>query len=353
LQFCSLARPYTICTLAFTPFPCTALFRSDDRGRIPLLGDDDGGQLFPIGGRPPADCSDTLATAAVLLNDPSLAVSNPPEETFWLCGWHPELETFRTSAASAASAAFDASGYCVSRNADGDHLVFDCGAHGYLNGGHAHADALSVVLTVAGRPLLIDPGTASYTMDPEVRDRFRSSSMHNTLVIGQRSQSLPAGPFHWRTCADARCTMWESGPVRDLAAGCHDGYAPLVHLREITSVHGTGWTIVDRIEGVGNVSAASMWHFHPDWSLERVEDNRAFLQHVDGTRLAFLTSAPLRVAGDPRLHQWAPEYGRIEPALCLESLLTAVAPFSMAAFIPADGRLDTALTLASTVHLAD
>ena len=53
---------------------------------------------------------------------------------------------------TAGSAALPSSGYYVSRTTGGDHLIFDAGRHGYLNGGHAHADALAVVLTTAGRP---------------------------------------------------------------------------------------------------------------------------------------------------------------------------------------------------------
>jgi hypothetical protein len=324
---------------------------ADDAGRIPLLGDDDGGQLFPIAGRAVADCTDTLAAAAILLNDSSLAVGALPEETYWLCGSNADLEGFVPSRRPVASRFFEASGYCISRNDRGDHLVFDCGAHGYLNGGHAHADALSIVLTVGGRPLLIDPGTATYTMNPEIRDRFRTTAMHNTVVIDGRPQSEPSGPFRWRTKADARCTTWRAAADRDVAAGSHDGYAPLRHSRQVTSIHGVGWTIVDRIDGDGHVNAQAMWHFHPDWSLERMEETSAVLRHADGMRLVFMSSAPLRAATEGGLDEWAPVYGRIEKCVCLQSALTGAAPFSMAAFIPADGRAETAQTLASTTGL--
>ena len=324
---------------------------ADDCGRIPLIGDDDGGQLFPIAGRPPADCADTLATAAVLLEEPSLAAGPVPEETWWLCGSASGIDAPATSPGRPRSTLFEASGYCVSRGARGDHLVFDCGSHGYLNAGHAHADALSIVLTVADRPLLIDPGTATYTMDPERRDRFRSSAMHNTVLIGGRQQSLPAGPFHWRTRADARCTKWEATPQRDVMAGSHDAYAPFVHSREVTAIHGTGWIIVDRIAGEGTVSATSMWHLHPSWTLDRIEGNTAWLQHADGTRMVLVASAPLRAAVQPGLDEWAPEYGRIEKCVCLESSVTATAPLSMFAVIPGDGTLATAISL--TAFLAD
>jgi hypothetical protein len=52
-----------------------------------------------------------------------------------------------TSAPSAwPSTALADSGYFVSRSTRGDHLAIDAGRHGFLNGGHAHADALSMTL---------------------------------------------------------------------------------------------------------------------------------------------------------------------------------------------------------------
>ena len=101
----------------------------------------------------------------------------------------------------AVSVALTASGYAVSRNRRGDHLVMDVGPLGFKNGGHAHADALSLTLSVAGTPLLIDPGTFCYTVDPEARDRFRCTPYHNTVTVDHRSQSQPAGPFHWSSAA--------------------------------------------------------------------------------------------------------------------------------------------------------
>src|SRR6185503_16095739 len=91
-----------------------------------------------------------------------------------------------------------AAGYFVSRGTDGSHAVLDAGPHGYRNGGHAHADALSLTLSIDGHPLLIDPGTSTYTMDSQLRDNMRSTASHNTVTFDGRSQSVPDGPFHWR-----------------------------------------------------------------------------------------------------------------------------------------------------------
>lgn len=312
---------------------------ADDRGRVPLLGDDDGGQLFPICGRAVSDCTDTLATAAVLLSEPSLALSDPPEETWWLCGSRSALQAFRAAGDPVSSGALEPSGYYISRNGLGDHLVFDCGPHGFLNGGHAHADALAVVLTVRGRPFLVDPGTATYTMDPGRRDRFRSSAMHNTVVVNGRTQSETAGPFHWRSRTNATCTSWQTSAHRDYVSGRHDGYAPVTHRREVMSLHGTGWIVVDHLTGGDQVDAAAMWHVHPDWTLELIEQNTAYFRHADGLTVTLTTSVPLERAAEGPLTEYSPEYGRIVHGTCLRSRVAGVTPLALAAFV-----------VASTVH---
>jgi hypothetical protein len=309
---------------------------ADDEGRRPQLGDDDGGQLFPVCGRSSEDCTDTLAIAATMLSEPDLAVREPPEEAYWMCGVAAaQLRTIR-SRTLWRSASLDASGYYVSRTAAGDHLIFDAGPHGYLNGGHAHADALAVVLTVAGRPLLVDPGTGTYTMDTEVRDRFRSTAMHNTLVLDGRSQSEPAGPFHWRTTAAARAGIWRTTADCDYVEGFHDGYAPRRHTRGILAIHGVGWWIIDHVLGDGRVGVTIHWHLHPAVHVARVSGSSAALI-ADGRPHALAASIPLALLApdaDP-LAFWSPVYGRIEPAPVLRSHERVALPATVATFIPA------------------
>ena len=51
---------------------------ADTHGRLPLIGDDDGGQLWPIAGRACDDVRDSLAVAATVLNRPDVGrVGNP------------------------------------------------------------------------------------------------------------------------------------------------------------------------------------------------------------------------------------------------------------------------------------
>ena len=148
-------------------------------------------------GERPADASSTLAAAASALGDPALAVTPASEEVYWILGQAPMFSIAAGARSDWPSRMLASSGYFVSRTRHGDHLILDAGAHGFLNGGHSHSDALAVVLTVGGDPVLVDPGTAMYTMNPALRDGFRSTRMHNTVVIDGRDHAEPRGPFRW------------------------------------------------------------------------------------------------------------------------------------------------------------
>ena len=83
------------------------------------------------------------------------------------------------------------------------HIVFDHGPLGYLAiAAHGHADALSVVVTLDGKPLFVDPGTYLFHSGGAWRDWFRSTPAHNTLNIAGQSQSVISGPFNWSTKAN-------------------------------------------------------------------------------------------------------------------------------------------------------
>ena len=257
---------------------------ADDHGRLPLIGDDDGGMLWPITGRACSDVRDSLSLAAVVLGQPALALWGEAEEAVWVAGPQAVSGGVTGLAESVveapASRAFEGTGYFVARDGKGGHAVFDAGAHGYMNGGHAHADALALTLALDGRPLLIDPGTSTYTADAALRDQLRSSVSHNTVTIDGRSQSTPSGPFHWRTRVDARMHEWRCNPAFDWVEASHDGYAPLHHRRTVMRAGG-GWLVADEILGSGSHAAAAHWHFDPAWAVAK-EAGRLRATHEDG-----------------------------------------------------------------------
>jgi hypothetical protein len=324
---------------------------ADASGRLPHIGDDDGGSLFPIAGRAPDDIRDSLAIAAALVDQPELAIGPPPEEVLWMLG--PEYQfrdsAIRNPASGIRSAALADTGYYISRSDEGDHLVVDGGPHGYQNGGHSHADALSLTLTVRGLPLLIDPGTGSYTIDRAVRDRLRSSALHNTLTLDDRSQSIPAGPFHWLHTANSRVHRWRMSDRFDYFDGSQNGYRPVEHRRRVLVLHQDLLIVSDFVDATGAHAARVHWHIHPEWIVD-VHGRRVILTRREAR------SDPARDASgaaDPRcdritlvagagivdvfhgdaasgLGWYSPAYGRLLAASTIRVTHAATGPFWMA-----------------------
>ncbi len=324
---------------------------ADDAGRLPLIGDDDGGMLWPLTGADCADVRESLDVAATLLHRPELSPWGPRELSIWV----DEPSHLRTLAPSDApshprtlapshlgvppmmSRLFADTGYAVLRDGGGDHAVFDVGLHGYMNAGHAHADALSMTLSIGGRPLLVDPGTATYTMDPALRDRFRSTASHNTVTVDGRSQSIPRGPFHWQTQADATLHGFRSYSFLDWVEASHDGYAPLIHRRSVVRAAESGWLIVDEILGEGEHMAEARWHFDPRLTLRCDAPGRLRASYQDGNDVWVLHDAgePWLARGDEaRDAGWfAPVYGTVVPTWTAGVAQRASAPFAMATWI--------------------
>jgi hypothetical protein len=320
---------------------------ADDEGRLPLIGDDDGGMLWPIAGRECNDVRDSLAVAALALDRPDLAPWGIPEEAFWIAA--PEAlnaaaEEPVTSAPQRSSTLRD-TGYVVLRADSGDHVVFDTGIHGYMNGGHAHADALSMTLRLGKRPLLVDPGTSTYTMDSQLRDRMRGSFNHNTVAVDGRPQSTPAGPFHWKKTATGRLHASRHSAGFDWVEAAHDGYSPIEHRRSILRADGAGVLVVDEVRpGFGNRdsgfevhSAAAHWHFDPAWMVRADGDGRLRATHMEGDQAWLLFDAGdvslLHGDEDSGLGWFSPVYGTLVPTWTARIARDARVPFSMITWI--------------------
>jgi hypothetical protein len=311
---------------------------ADDAGQLPLIGDDDGGMLWPFAGRECQDIRDSLAVAAGLLDRPTLAPWGIQEETCWILGAAVRGgDGAEVPGATVPSRLFADTGYAVLRDGHGGHAVLDVGKHGYMNGGHAHADALSMTLSLAGRPLLVDPGTAVYTADPQLRDRFRSSASHNTLTIDKQPQARPGGPFRWHSRANATLHGWRNHPRIDWAEASHDGYAPVSHRRSVVRTTGSGWLVIDEVRGDGTHTADAHWHVDPRWTLAADAPGRVRAAHADeGEAWILYDSGELFLAhGDEAsgLGWFAPAYGALVPTWTARITRTCDAPFAMLTWI--------------------
>jgi hypothetical protein len=179
------------------------------------------------------------------------------EEAVWLIGPDavPSYRTLEARAPDSTTKGFVESGFFVTRSGwdnDSNWLLLDCGPHGAMNCGHAHADALSLEIAVRGESLVTDSGTFSYPAIDDNRNRYRSTGMHSTLSIDGESSSIPSGPFKWahKARCDTRC--WQQGPGFSYLEGTHDGYQrfpdPATHRRAVLYLVREYWIILDSVE---------------------------------------------------------------------------------------------------------
>jgi hypothetical protein len=154
-------------------------------------------------------------------------------------------------------------------------LLVDAGPLGYLSiAAHGHADALSFVLSIGDREILVDPGTYAYHTDPAWRRYFRSTLAHNTVGVDELDQSVQAGNFMWTHHAQARCIEFETGTERQRFVGEHYGYErlddPVVHRREIVcDTRRQVIEVTDMLRCDGEHRIRRSWHFAEDCQVER------------------------------------------------------------------------------------
>jgi hypothetical protein len=165
---------------------------------------------------------------------------------------------------SPRSALLTDAGLVVLRNG-GSRVTFDAGSLGYLSiAAHGHADALAVTFSANGSDLIVDPGSGTYdARAPDVRNAFRGTGFHATVLVDDENQSASGGPFLWTRHAHGRLHAFDSANTLSIAE--HDGYLGERGVRHIRAVRllDSGIAVVfDRLEGEQKHSASIRWPLH-------------------------------------------------------------------------------------------
>jgi hypothetical protein len=242
-------------------------------GTTPLIGDDDGGRCLPLSSAESTDFRGSLSTAAIVFGrgDYKFAAGDFREETLWLLGGEGvrSFENLRAYQPRQASKFFADGGYFVMRDGwseTDNYLLVDGGSLGALSGGHGHSDALAIELAVGGKTLLVDSGTYTYHESKEMRDFFRTTVAHNTLMIDEKSQSEPGEKFSWKTRAKVSVDARISEDRFDFFEGSHKGYERLPdaahHRRSILFLKNNYWIMRDFVQTNGTHDYALNFHFN-------------------------------------------------------------------------------------------
>lgn len=275
-------------------------------GTTPLFGDEDGGRLIKLDNRANNDFRAVLSNGASLFNrgDYKFVAGEVAEETLWLLGAEglKEFENTISQRPSDTSRAFPHGGFYLMRDSwrsDANYLLFDCGPHGTLNSGHAHADALAIQFAANGVTVLEDAGTYTYTGSNAARKSFRGSAAHNVLLVDGQSSSIPDGPFSWKSTANTTPFSWLSENRFDFAEGEHDGYEslpdPVSHKRSILFLKNDYWILRDRVTASGSHHLELRFHLAPGFDVESANHGRdgqpSMLIASDGRAASTILSA--------------------------------------------------------------
>jgi glycosyltransferase involved in cell wall biosynthesis len=248
---------------------CLAALGARD-GAVISMGDEDGGQLLPLAHLPSRDFRDTMALGAAVFarSDLKPEGSEPAEAVLWLLGAQAlaGYDRLATGAPRVASVTLPALGLAIMRSGGGPRLAFDCGQCADGESAHNHADALSLQMCSAKGPMLVDPGTYTYSGPRRWRHFFRGTSAHNTLLIDGRGQALPNGPFAWQAVGSIRRGQSCSNPGFDFAEGgyrhhCRAG--GVRHTRRVLHVKPDYWVVCDIVTGHGEHELEWWFHFPP------------------------------------------------------------------------------------------
>ena len=294
-------------------------------GRAPLVGDTDGGQVFPVNHRSGDDHSYVLAIGAAIFNDPSLKPSSTPksDEVLWLLGEQglntPVLGDANTS--DDQSVAFREAGTYILRHQD-LYLLFNASGAGINGrGSHGHNDALSICVSSCGRAFIVDAGTYVYTANLQERHLFRSTAYHSTVQIDGREQNTTDEqlPFVIGNEAQPRILNWETSATTDRVSAEHDGYArgaqPVKHRRTVTFHKSERWWLVeDELSGAGDHDFTTRFHFDEGLEITVFDDFkvRAY-DKMTGAKL-FIVSLDLKSGLELEDQFTSRDYGSKSPS---------------------------------------
>jgi uncharacterized heparinase superfamily protein len=212
----------------------------------------------------------------------------------------------------------------VRRKKNGLLVMMDAGAPApNENPGHAHAGVLSVEVSYEGERIIVNGGTYAY--QHELRNYFRGTSAHSTVVVnGENSAEVWQSFRMGRRPVHVACTCHEEEGGLAIHAQ-HDGYKHIgvIHKRKLfvpddgSSVLGEDAIEPARRFGLGSVApekVVALFHLHPKVKCQLKSESEALLTLASGLQFTFKTTGGRLYDAESK---YAPQFGVLVPTRML------------------------------------
>jgi len=269
---------------------------------VPTYGDNDDGHAVRLDGEDWRRARRVAAALCARLGDRyarGVAEALDPM-SIWMFGTAgKERFDVTVPAAPPESLVLGEGGIAILRSAE-TRVTFDAGRLGFLRlAAHGHADALALTVASDGRDVVVDPGTGTYfTRDPQVRDAFRGTGFHATVLVDGQDQSVAGGPFLWTRHARSWFSRVDL-PGRFVAAE-HDGYGRLRdrvrHRRAVLLLDPHCVLVVDRLEAASAHTASVRWPLQH--GLDVLVESPSIVRARDGERQVLLLTVAATTPGE-------------------------------------------------------
>lgn len=284
------------------------MYYSKPDGKAPVIGDQDDARLHPFSLETNLEHRSLLCLGAILFNRADFKAAAPGfnVDAMMLLGddANTRYDEIADQSLTLCSKAFPDAGFYIIRQQNDYMFINNSGKskNPELGGGtHTHSDLLSFELYIEDKSFIVDPGSYIYSADPDSRMLFRSTPMHNTVVVDGQSQNILKREVLWDFERNAipKTVLWFDDEQKSIFEGEHSGYQrlknPITHQRRIDyDKNNRDWLILDKLEGSGVHLIEVYFHFDAGLPLSYKE---GILKTTceDGTNieLSFCSSAEL------------------------------------------------------------
>jgi len=212
----------------------TIFYLNTPGNTIPQIGDNDSGRYLIFNNYFNWNSNDhryLLSICSVIFErgDYKYLSKSYPIELFWIFGENIQ-EYFNNIVSKRViieSKSFQESGLYVIRNDKRkDYALIKGHANNKMMHGHSHNDILSIELWISGETVFIDPGTYCYTSNLSLRNTFRSTKNHSTIIINSNElNKLGPGAFEMNWDTKFICQEWTMSDGKVKFVGLHDAYS--------------------------------------------------------------------------------------------------------------------------------